>query len=71
MLTDHQTLTLLMQQQILSWVQTKWIRLGFFQAIQPSIRYQPGKADILVDALSKSRREELTGSEAARAEGNL
>ena len=59
MIIDHQPLTYLMQQQVLSRVQTRWIRLGFFQSIQPTIRYQPGKANILADALSRSRREEL------------
>ena len=60
--TEHQPLTLLMQQQVLSRVQTRWIRLGFFQSIQPTIRYQPGKANILADALSRSRREDSTQS---------
>ena len=55
MVTDHQPLTLLMNQQVLSRVQTRWIRLGVFQSIQPTIRYQPGKANIIADALSKTR----------------
>ena len=38
--------------------------------MQPTIRYQPGKANILTGALSKSRREELTGSEIVGTEGN-
>ena len=57
--TDHQPLTLLMQQGTLSRAQTRWIRLGFFQSIQPTIQYQPGKANILADALSRSKRVEL------------
>ena len=51
-------------------MQTRWIRLGFFQSIQPTIRYQPKKANILADALSKSRREELTRSGIAGTEGD-
>ena len=35
------------------------MRLGFFQSIQPTIVYQPGKANILEDALSRSKRVEL------------
>ena len=53
--TDHQPLTLLMNQQVLSRVQTRWIRLRFFQSIQPTIRYQPGKVNIIADVLSRSR----------------
>ena len=70
-ITDHQPLTLLMQQHVLSRVQTRWIRLGFFQSIQPTIRYQPGEANILADALSRSRREEFIGSESSSTTGNL
>ena len=44
--TDHKPLTLLMDQQVLSRAQTRWIRLGLFQSIQPKIQYQPGKAKI-------------------------
>ena len=52
-----------MQQATLSQVQSRWIRLGFFQSIQPSITYQPGKANILADALSRSKRVELDAEE--------
>ena len=52
---DHKPLTLLMDQQVLSRSQTRWIRLGLFQSIQPKITYQPGKANIAADALSRSR----------------
>ena len=48
-----------MQHAILSWVESRWIRLKFFQSIQPSISYQPKKANILVDALSNSKWVEL------------
>ena len=51
--TDHKSLTLLMDQQVLSRSQTRWIRLGLFQSIQPKIK-QPGKANVVADALSRS-----------------
>ena len=69
-MTDHQPLTLIMQQATLSRAQTRWVRLGFFQSIQPTIVYQPGKANILEDALSRSKRVELDAIHSMMANGD-
>ena len=53
-MTDHQTLRSLMDQQILTRAQTRWIKLGLFQSISPKIVYNPGKANTIADALSRS-----------------
>ena len=45
-----------MEQPVLSRVQTRWMRLGLFQLINPIIKYQPGKANIVTNALSRSQR---------------
>ena len=44
-----------MDQQILTRAQTRWMKLGLFQSISPTISYNPGKANVIVDALSRSR----------------
>ena len=44
-----------MDQPVLTRVQTRWLRLGLFQPIRPTIKYQLGKANVLADALSRSQ----------------
>ena len=58
MVTDHQPLVRLMDQQVLTRVQTKWLRLGLFESIRPTIKYQPRKANVVANALSRSQRKE-------------
>lgn len=43
-----------MDQQQFTRAQMRWIWLGLFQSIRPQINCQPGKANLVVDALSHS-----------------
>ena len=47
---------------MLTRVQTRWLRLGLFQSIRPTIKYQPGKANVVADALSQSQKKEVEDS---------
>ena len=40
---------------MLTHVQMRWLKLGLFQSIRPTIKYQPRKANIVADALSRSQ----------------
>ena len=60
--TDHQPLVRIMNQQVLIQVQTRWLRLGLFQSIRPTIKYQPGKANVVANALRRSQRKLEEGS---------
>ena len=59
MVTNHQLLARLMGQQMLTWVQMRWLRLGLFQSICPTIKYQLRKANVVADALSRSQRTDF------------
>ena len=65
---DHQPLTHYMDQPILSRVQTRWLHLGLFQSIRPTVKYQPRKANIVADALSRSQHPAAEESEEATIE---
>ena len=67
---DHQPLTLIMQQATLSRAQSRWVRLGFFQSIQPIVVYQPRKANILENALSRSKKMDLDAIHSMMAHGD-
>ena len=65
---DHQPLTHYMDQSVLSQVQTRWLHLGLFQSIWPSVKYQPGKANIVADALSWSQHSAAEDTKEATTE---
>ena len=57
-----------MEQPILSRLQSRWLWLGLFQSIQPKIVYQPGKANIVANALLQSRPSVANSEEFAQQE---
>ena len=40
----------------------RWLRLELFQSIRPTIKHQPRKANVVVDALSRSQHKLEEGS---------
>ena len=70
MITDHQPLVRLMNQLVLTRVQTRWLRLGLFQSIRPTIKYQLGKANVVADAFNHSQRSTTKDSTVELAKNN-
>ena len=68
MIRDHQPLPHLMEQPVLSQLQSHWLWLGLVQSIQPKMVYQLGKANIVIDALSWSRPSATKSKESAQQE---
>ena len=67
-ITYHQPLTHLMDQQVLSWLQSHWLGVGLFQSIQPKMVYQLGKPNIVAYALSQSSPSVAKFEESAQQE---
>ena len=57
---NHKPLTLLMDQQVFSWSQTRWNHLGLFQSIQPKIKYLLGKPNVVANALNRQQTTQRT-----------
>ena len=53
-ITDHQPFTHMIEQPVLSQLESRWLWLGLFQSIQPKMVYQLCKTNIVADALSWS-----------------
>ena len=68
MITDHQPLTHLMEQQFLSRLQSQWLQHGLYQSLQPKMVYQLGKENIVTDALLRSRPNAAKAEESAHQE---
>ena len=56
---NNQPLLRLMDQLVLMRVQTRWLRLGLFQSICPTIMYEPMKANVVPDDLNCSQCSRL------------
>ena len=67
-ITDHQPLMHYIDQPVLSLVQTRWLRLGLVQSIRPTVKYQPRKANIVANALSRSQCPAAEDTKEATAE---
>ena len=68
MITDRQQLTHLMEQQVLSRLQSRWLWLRLFPSIQPKMVYQLGKANIVANALLGSRPNIAKAEESGQQE---